>query len=133
MQAIALNGHLIEKRRLDRQLEGEIEAIERNFRERFAPLTGEINNIVSGQHAFSDADFQEIGELLTEQEQENKHNYFTAERIPEFWLKVFTNSDVVGEQVEERDEPLLKHLLRVEAGKSEDLKKLWVDFYFSEN
>lgn len=103
VQAIALNGHLIEKRRLDRQLEGEIEAIERTFRERFNPLTGEINNIVSGQHAFSDADFQEIGELLTEQEQENKHNYFTAEKIPEFWLKVFTNSDVVGEQVEERD------------------------------
>jgi len=27
----------------------------------------------------------------------------------------------------------LKHLEKVEAGKSEDLKKLWVDFYFSEN
>lgn len=48
-------------------------------------------------------------------------------------MKVFTNSDVVGENIEERDEPLFKHLLRVEAGKSEDLKKLWVDFYFSEN
>jgi nucleosome assembly protein 1-like 1 len=27
----------------------------------------------------------------------------------------------------------LRHLERVEAGKSEDLKKLWVDFHFSEN
>jgi hypothetical protein len=27
----------------------------------------------------------------------------------------------------------LRHLERVEAGKSEDMKKLWVDFYFSEN
>jgi nucleosome assembly protein 1-like 1 len=133
VQAIAVNGYLIEKRALDKQLETEIEAIERNFRDRFAPFTTEINNIVSGQHAYSDADFQEIGELLTEQEQETKHNYFTNERVPEFWLKVFTNSDVVGEQVEERDEPLLKHLLKVEAGKSEDLKKLWIDFYFSEN
>jgi hypothetical protein len=43
------------------------------------------------------------------------------------------NSDVIGESVEERDEPLMRHLERVEAGKSEDLKKLWVDFYFSEN
>ena len=133
VQAIALNGYLIEKRRLDRQLEGEIEAIERTFRERFAPLTGEINNIASGQHGFTDGDFEGVGELLTEQEHELKHNYFTAEKIPEFWLKVFTNSDVVGEQVEERDEPLLKHLERVEAGKSEELKRLWVDFYFSEN
>jgi hypothetical protein len=118
VQAIALNGYLIEKRKLDSQLEGEIESIERAFRERFNPLTNEINNIVSGQHPFSDADFQEIGELLTEQEQETKHNYFTNELIPEFWLKVFTNSDVLGELIEERDEPLLKHLLRVEAGKS---------------
>jgi nucleosome assembly protein 1-like 1 len=43
------------------------------------------------------------------------------------------NSDIIGEQVEERDEPLLKNLLKIEAGKSEDLKKLWVDFYFGEN
>ena len=60
-------------------------------------------------------------------------NYFTDEKISEFWLKVFMNSDVIGEQIEERDEPLLKHLEKVEAGKSEDLKKLWVNFHFSEN
>lgn len=70
---------------------------------------------------------------MTEQEQETKHNYFTNEKISEFWLKVFMNSDVIGEQVEDRDEPLLRHLEKVEAGKSEDLKKLWIDFYFSEN
>ena len=34
------------------------------------------------------------------------------------------NSDVIGENVEERDEPLLRHLEKVESGKSEDLKKL---------
>ena len=70
---------------------------------------------------------------MTEQEQETKHNYFTNEKISEFWLKVFMNSDVIGEQVEDRDEPLLRHLEKVEAGKSEDLKKLWIDVYFSEN
>lgn len=48
-------------------------------------------------------------------------------------MKVLINSDVIGEQIEERDEPLLKHLTKVEAGKSEDMNKLWVDFYFSEN
>jgi nucleosome assembly protein 1-like 1 len=133
VQAIAINGYLVEKRKLDKQLEGEVEAIERRFRETFSPLITEINNIVSGQHAFTDVDYQEIGELLTPQEHETKHNYFTNEKISEFWLKVFTNSDILGEQIEERDEPLLKHLERVEAGKTEDLKKLWIDFYFSEN
>ena len=49
-----------------------------------------------GQYTFTDSDFQEIGELLTEQEQETKHNYFTQEKISEFWLKAFMNSDVIG-------------------------------------
>jgi hypothetical protein len=72
----------VEKRRIDKQLEGEIEAIEQRFRASFAPLVNDINNIVSGQHTFTDTDFQEIGELLTEQEQGNKHNYFTTEKVP---------------------------------------------------
>ena len=76
VQAIAVNGYLIEKRKLDKQLEQEMESEERKFRETYKPLTDEINSIINGTYIFSDADFQEIGELLTEQEQETKHNYF---------------------------------------------------------
>ena len=133
MQAIAINGYLVEKRALDKQLQNEQEETERKYRETMNSYIDEINAIVQGTHNFTDADFQEIGELLTEQEQETKHNYFTNEKISEYWLKVFMNSDIIGEQVEERDEPLLRHLEKVVAGKSEDLKKLWVDFFFSEN
>ena len=133
VQAIALNGYLIEKRKLDKELQAEQEACERTFREQYKPYLEEMNAIIQGKHVFTDSDFQEIGELLTEQEQETKHNYFTEEKISEFWLKTFMNSDVIGEHVEERDEPLLRHLEKIEAGKSEDLKKLWVDLYFSEN
>jgi len=133
VQTIAINNYLIEKRKLDKELQAEQEACERKFREQYLPFINEMNNIIQGKHQFTDSDFQEIGELLTEQEQETKHNYFTEEKISEFWLKVFMNSDVIGEHVEERDEPLLKHLEKVEAGKSEDLKTLWVDFFFSQN
>ena len=96
VQAIAINGYLIDKRKLDKELEAEIEGIERKFRETYRPLTDEINQIVSGQFTFSDADFQEIGELLTEQEMETKHNYFTQKKVSKYWLKVFSNSDVIG-------------------------------------
>lgn len=133
VHAIAINGYLIEKRKLDKELEKELEAEELKFRNTYKPLTDEINSIVSGTYTFSDADFQEIGELLTEQEQETKHNYFTNEKIAEYWLKVFSNSDVIGEHIEEHDEGVIKHLERIEVGKSEDLKRLWITFYFSEN
>lgn len=133
IQAIAVNTHLIEKRRLDTLMEAEIEAIERNFRETYRPQIDQIAAIVEGKHAYTDEDFADIGDLLTDQELQTKHNYLTNEKVPEFWLRCFQHSDVIAEQVEERDEPLLQHLEKIEAGKSEDLKKLWVTFYFSEN
>ena len=110
VQAIAVNGYLIEKRKLDKELQAEQEVVERKYREQYLPFIDEINSIVMGKYTFTDTDFQEIGELLTEQEQETKHNYFTQEKISEYWLKTFMNSDVLGEHIEERDEPLLKHL-----------------------
>lgn len=62
-----------------------------------------------------------------------KEFYSTKAPIPEYWLKAFINSDILGEQVQEVDEPILKHLLKVEAEKSADLTKFTVTFYFSEN
>ncbi|CAM6005593.1 unnamed protein product [Sphagnum balticum] len=82
VQAIAINGYLLEKRKLDKLLEAEIEGIELKFRENYKPYLEEINAIIGGKHTFTDADFQEIGELLNEQELETKHNYFTQEKIP---------------------------------------------------
>jgi hypothetical protein len=75
VQAIALNGHLIEKRRLDKELEKEIEIISRKYRESFKPHTDDISAIVDGTHTFTDIDFEDIGDLLTVQELETKHNY----------------------------------------------------------
>jgi nucleosome assembly protein 1-like 1 len=103
VQAIAINGYLIEKRELDKKMDQEIEALHRKFRETFTPQLNEINAIVEGKHAFTDADFEDIGDLLTPEELTNKHNYLTNEKIPEFWLKAFLNSDVLAEQIEERD------------------------------
>lgn len=77
VQAIAINNYLIEKRKLDKELQAEQEAVERKFREQYLPYINEMNAIIQGKHTFTDSDFQEIGELLTEQEQETKHNYFT--------------------------------------------------------
>ena len=43
------------------------------------------------------------------------------------------SSDVLAEHIQEADEKLLKHLMRMEASKTEDGKNLTVIFYFSEN
>ena len=41
------------------------------------------------------------------------------------------SSDVVAEYIQEADEKLLKHLMKMEASKTEDGKNLTVVFHFS--
>jgi hypothetical protein len=41
------------------------------------------------------------------------------------------NSEITGEQITEKDEAILKHLVKIEAQKAADLKKLSVNFYFT--
>ncbi len=63
--AIAVNHHIIEKRKIDKDLGSQITKIEIEFRKRYAPLLEEINNVVAGTHTYSDADF-EGDKILTE-------------------------------------------------------------------
>ena len=62
---------------------------------------------------FSDIDFQQLAHI-TGEEVQLIGQHAKADKIPEYWLKVFLNSDVMAEQVQERDEPLLKYLQKLE-------------------
>lgn len=90
-----------------------------------------MNKIISGDYDFVEADFQGVDGILTGQELANKDTNIKKESIPEYWLKVFLNSDVLGEQVREIDEPILKHLYKIQAEKAQDMSKLSVYFYFT--
>jgi|GEM_PF-4081202 len=115
-------------------MQKEVEKIEQKFRAQFNPFISDINKIVSGEFDFTDADFEGAGDLLTGEELAVKNNYTSKkESIPEYWLKALICSEIVGEQVHEIDEPLLKHLTKIEAEKNEELTKFSVYFYFSEN
>ncbi len=61
-----------------------------------------------------------------------KKNYFTKEPVSEFWLKALVAHDVIGEDIKPNDEPILKHLTRIEANKKE-INSLSLTFHFSEN
>ncbi len=94
-------------------------------------MLDEINNIISGTHAFSDADF-ENNQVLTEEESNLKHNYYKNEEFSEYWFKALVSSDIVGEEVREIDEPLIKHLTRIQAVRESE-NNLKIIFTFSEN
>lgn len=76
----------------------EITKLEIEFRKRYAPLLQEVNNIISGAHDYSDADFENNG-ILNEEENGLKHNYYKKERFEEYWFKALISNDVIGEEV----------------------------------
>ena len=47
VQAIALNGYLIEKRRLDKEMQNETSKIETEFREKYMPQVKEVNMCIN--------------------------------------------------------------------------------------
>lgn len=118
---------------MDKKLQAEVNTIEVTHRKTYEPFLKEIYNIASGIVDLTDEDLEGVDHLLTEQEKEVKKNYYPKKPIEEYWLKAFISSDAVADHVQPEDEPLLKHLINVEASKDEKGTNLTVIFYFSEN
>ncbi|XP_027221198.1 nucleosome assembly protein 1-like 1 isoform X1 [Penaeus vannamei] len=53
--------------------------------------------------------------------------------IPEFWLTIFKNVDLLSEMVQDYDEPILKHLNDIQLKFHDQPMGFTLEFYFSEN
>ena len=74
VQAIAINGYVIEKRELDKKLADELTKIEVQYRKQYEPFLNEvqlyaikIHQLVAGKVDMTDADLEGVEDLLTEQ------------------------------------------------------------------
>lgn len=53
--------------------------------------------------------------------------------IPEFWLTIFKNVDLLAEMVQDYDEPILKHLVDIQLKFHDEPMGFTLEFHFSEN
>lgn len=53
--------------------------------------------------------------------------------IPDFWLTVFRNVDILAEMIQEADEPLIRHLTDIEVVMSQEPMGFTLVFHFSPN
>merc|ERR1712243_363673 len=53
--------------------------------------------------------------------------------IPEFWLTIFKNVDLLAEMVQDYDEPILKHLTDILLKFHDEPMGFTLEFQFSEN
>jgi nucleosome assembly protein 1-like 1 len=96
----------------------EVHQLECKYAAQYEPFLKKRNDIVTASIEPTDEDCEwpsdEEDELAEEMEAKAKiEDTADAENtkgIPEFWLTVFKNVDMLSEMVQENDEPILKHL-----------------------
>ena len=53
--------------------------------------------------------------------------------VPEFWLTIFKNVELLADMIQDHDEPILKHLTDIKVRYLEDPMGFALDFFFSPN
>ncbi|KAL7647993.1 UNVERIFIED_CONTAM: hypothetical protein RMT77_001609 [Armadillidium vulgare] len=71
---------------------------------------------------------------VEEKEETKYHNYDeNTKGIPEFWLTIFKNVDLLAEMVQDYDEPILSHLQDIKLKFHDNPMGFSLEFHFSEN
>jgi len=53
--------------------------------------------------------------------------------VPEFWLTIFKNVELLADMIQDHDEPILKHLTDIKVHYLEDPMGFALEFFFSPN
>ncbi|XP_043195431.1 nucleosome assembly protein 1-like 1 [Amphibalanus amphitrite] len=123
----------------------EVQALECKYHKLYTPLYEQRTQILSGAYEPTDAECEfPLDEELSDEMQE-KAQIGDAPKppacmdentkgIPEFWLTVCKNVDLLAEMIQEHDEPILKHLTDIRVNFSEAQPEgFTLEFHFSPN
>jgi len=132
-QAIALNNYILMRKQLDGEVESQIQDIVRKFNKLQAPLMNQINEIVGGKRAPTDAEVGQAKEYLTAEEAGQVEANLNSEPISEYWFKVLTSCVKLSEDIFETDHALLKHVTQIETISEDEGEHFTIKFHFSPN
>ncbi|GLG93387.1 Nucleosome assembly protein 1 paralog 8 [Gryllus bimaculatus] len=143
----------LEVTNLEAKFYEEVHLLEMKYHKLYTPLFEKRGEIISGKYEPTDAECQwdlddEKDEELTEdmknkvkiedaepvkkEEKEEKND--DVKGIPDFWLTIFKNVQMLSEMVQEHDEPILKHLQDIKVVIHEaNPMGFTLEFYFSPN
>jgi len=142
----ALKNLQLKATNIEAQFYEEVHALECKYHKLYVPLYEQRATMVSGDYEPTDAeceftlDDEEISEQLenkatiAEGEKQAHGMDETTKGIPEFWLTVCKNVDLLAELIQEHDEPILKHLTDIKVVFNEkEPMGFTLEFYFSTN
>uniref|UniRef100_A0A2K6G3D5 Uncharacterized protein n=1 Tax=Propithecus coquereli TaxID=379532 RepID=A0A2K6G3D5_PROCO len=82
-----------------------------------------INILRRFTRVYQEEELKEKAKIEDEKKDEEKED---PKGIPEFWLTVFKNVDLLSDMVQEHDEPILKHLKDIKVKFSDAGQPMWV-------
>jgi nucleosome assembly protein 1-like 1 len=145
----ALKKLQVETLKVEAKLNEEVHALECKYASLFEPLQKKRTEIVTGlvEPTDEEADFpsddedEEAEENQVAKEIKDKVKLDKADGdaeenptgIPEFWLTIFKNVEVIAENIQEADEAILAHLTDVIVKQQEKPMGFMLEFHFSPN
>nr|ADD38435.1 Nucleosome assembly protein 1-like 1 [Lepeophtheirus salmonis] len=133
-----------ETTKIEAEFYREVHQLECKYQERYTPLYELRNKITTGAYEPNDEECEWESEEDSDEEGADEQNNKKPEvveaaddntkGIPEFWLKVFNNVDILVDMVQTHDEAILKHLEDLKVTFSEkDPMGFTLHFIFSPN
>lgn len=139
----ALKKIQLESTKIEAKFYEEVHKLECKYHEMYKPLYEKRGKITKGEHEPNDDECdwpsdEEDEELAGDMKdkaklEEEKNKDQDAKGVPDFWLTIFKNVDMLQEMVQEADEPVLSKLTDITVTFSEKPMGFTLHFYFAPN
>merc|ERR1719411_563408 len=135
----ALKKIQLESTKIEAKFYEEVHKLECKYHEMYKPLYDQRAKITKGDYEPSDDEDDELaGDMkdkakLEDEKAKKEKEEKDVKGVPEFWLTIFKNVDMLQEMVQESDEPVLHKLTDITVTFSEQPMGFTLHFYFAPN
>jgi len=142
----ALRNIELERLHLEAKFYEEVYALERKYQDLYQPLHDKRKSIVTGEfeptgkdtewsHENNDEDVTpEIQSITNELRKNLQLNYQDdVKGVPEFWLTIFRNTEMLSSMLQAPDEPALKKLIDIKIIYEQEPMSYTLEFHFEPN
>lgn len=142
----ALRNIELERLHLEAKFYEEVYALERKYQDLYQPLHDKRKNIITGEveptgkdiewtHETNDEDVTpEIQSITNELRKNLQLNYQEdVKGVPDFWLTIFRNTEMLSSMLQGPDEPALKKLIDIKIIYEQEPMSYTLEFHFEPN
>merc|ERR1711977_351665 len=129
----ALKKIQLESTKIEAKFYEEVHKLECKYHEMYKPLYDQRAKITKGDYEPNDDECEWPSDEEEDEKAKKEKEEKDVKGVPEFWLTIFKNVDMLQEMVQESDEPVLHKLTDITVTFSEKPMGFTLHFYFAPN